>query len=77
MKRHIEVFVKHEIFRGEALPARSSRQYFPTKVDIRNHMYRASMKLKFSKLDQDNLEHNVQEWAKQRPNDNFFFQRLW
>ena len=36
-------------------------------------MYLASMKLKFSKLDQDNLEQKVQEWVKRRPGDKFFF----
>ena len=44
------------------------------KKDIRNHMYIAAVKLKFSKIDQENLELKVKEWQKQSPNDNFFFQ---
>ena len=36
-------------------------------------MYLAAVKLKFSKLDQDNLELKVKEWQKQSPNDNFLF----
>ena len=35
-------------------------------------MYRASIKLKFSKLDQENLEEKVKEWRQQRPSDMFF-----
>ena len=41
--------------------------------DLRNHMYRASIKLKFSKLDQENLEEKVREWHQQRPSDMVFF----
>ena len=36
-------------------------------------MYIAAVKLKFSKIDQENLELKVKEWQKQSPNDNFFF----
>ena len=36
-------------------------------------MYRASIKLKFSKLDQENLEEKSKEWSQQRPSDKFFF----
>ena len=50
MQRHIRIFVKTELFRGTKLPPSTSRRYFPKKKDLRNHMYRATMKLKFSKL---------------------------
>ena len=33
----------------------------------------AAVTLKFSKIDQENLELKVKEWQKQSPNDNFFF----
>ena len=35
-------------------------------------MYRAAVKLKFSKLDQENLELKVKEWQKESPSDFFF-----
>ena len=35
-------------------------------------MYIAAVKLKFSKIGQENLELKVKEWQKQPPNDNFF-----
>ena len=36
-------------------------------------MYKATVKHKFWKLDQANLDLKVQEWKEQQPNDNFFF----
>ena len=74
MKRHLDFYVEGDLFHASTVPPKSSRQYFPKLKDIRNHMYKASVKLKFSKIDQENLEIQVDEWSKQRPNDNFFFE---
>ena len=73
MQRHIRIFVKMELFRNQELPPTTSRRYFPKMSDLRNHMYKASINLKFSKLDQENLEEKVKEWRQQRPSDMFFF----
>ena len=73
MQRHIRIFVKMESLRNQELPPTTSRRYFPKMSDLRNHMYRASIKLKFSKLDQENLDEKVKEWRQQRPSDMFFF----
>jgi len=71
MQRHISVFVKDQLFQGGAVP--NSRRYIPKIIDLRNHIYKASIKLKFSKLDQENLCCKVQEWKKDYPDDQFFF----
>lgn len=55
------------------MPPCSSRRFHPTIKDVRNHMYKAAVKLRFAKLDQANLDIKIQEWKKQYPNDNFFF----
>ena len=73
MQGHIRIFVKMELFRNQELPPTASRKNFPKKSDLRNHMYRASIKLKFSKLDKENLEEKVKEWHQQRPSDMLFF----
>ena len=65
--------MKNELFRGKTLPPQTSRQFYPHKSDIRNHMNIALAKLKYSKVDQENVEHCVQEWKKSRPGDHFFF----
>ena len=73
MQRHIRIFVKMKLFRNQELPLTTSWRYFPKMSDLRNDMYRASIKLKFSKLDQKNLEEKVKEWRQQCPSDMFFF----
>ena len=73
MARHIRIYVKNELFHGSSIPPSTNRRFDPTLKDVRNHMYKAAVKHKFSKLDQANLELKVQEWKQQQPNDNFFF----
>ena len=73
MQRHICIFVKMELFRNQELPPTTSRRYFPQMSDLRNHMHRASIMLKFSKLGQENLEEKVKEWHQQHPRHMFFF----
>ena len=73
MQRHIHIFVKMELFRNQELKPTTSRRYFPKMSDLRNHVHRASIKLRFSKLHQENLEKKVKEWRQQHPSDMFFF----
>ena len=56
MQRHIRIIVKMELFRNQELLPTTCQRYFPKMSDLRNHMYKTSIKLKFSKLDQENLE---------------------
>ena len=46
-----------------------SRRFFPERRDLRNHMYRASVKLRFSKIDQENLSMKVDIWTKKEVKD--------
>ena len=75
MRRHLRESVRIEIFPGREMPPPTSRQYFPTKKDIYNHMYRAMVKSRFSNCDQTNAEEKVKEWQMQTPNDKFFFRK--
>ena len=47
---------------------------FPRKVDIRNYMYKASVKMRFSKLDQENVEELVKHWQQESPSTSFYLQ---
>ena len=69
MQCAINVFVKNDIFKGESLPPQTSRRFFPERRDLRNHMYRASVKLRFSKIDQENLSMKVDIWTKKEVKD--------
>ena len=69
----IYIYVKNDLFRGSSIPPSANRRFNPSFKDVRNHMYEAAVKHKFSKLDQANLDLKIQEWKQQQPNDNFFF----
>lgn len=43
------------------------------KSDVRNHMYKATIKQRFDKCDQTNVARKVEEWEKTYPSDQFFF----
>ena len=73
MARHIRIYVKNDLFRSSSIPPSANRRFNPTLKDVRNHMYKAPVKHKFSKLDQTNQDLKVQEWKRQQQNDNFFF----
>ena len=73
MARHIRICFKNDLFRSSSIPPSANRRFNATLKDVRNHMYKATVKHKFSKLDQTNLDLKVQEWKQQQSNDNFFF----
>ena len=42
-------------------------------MDIRNHMYKATVKQMLCKVDQENLEEKIKGWKLETPEDLFFF----
>ena len=73
MKRHLKIFVKEVLFRGEQLPQDTNRRYFPRPSDLRTHMYRATVKNRMSRIDQANVLMKVDEWNREYNEDSFFF----
>ena len=73
MKRHLQHYVKNDLFPGQNPPPVTNRHYHPKDVDIRNHMYKATVKQMLSKVDQENLEEKIKGWKQQSPEDFFFF----
>ena len=73
MKRHLKQFVKCELFPGQTPPPITNRRFYPTDVDVRNHMYRASVKKLLSKVDQENLQRKIENWREEHPEDSFYF----
>ena len=52
MRRHLNVYVANEIFsKDEVQPSPSNYRFFPKLSDIRSHMYTASTRNRFSKID--------------------------
>lgn len=74
MRRHLNVFVQNEILsKDEIQPSPSNRRFYPKMSDIRSHMYRATMKHRFSKIDQENVAEKVLQWKASNPEDFFYF----
>ena len=73
MQRHLQYYVRKEIFTGQKPPEVTNRRFFPTSVDVRNHMHRATVQHRYSNIDQENLEFKIKEWEKESPDDKFFF----
>ena len=73
VERHLQIYTKNELFRDKAKPTQENRRFYPIRRDIRNHMYLATVKLRFSKIDQVNSEQKVKEWKKETPCDHFMF----
>ncbi|XP_028415032.1 uncharacterized protein LOC114538114 [Dendronephthya gigantea] len=73
MQHHLQYYVKKEIFAGQQPPEVTNRRFFPTSVDVRNHMYRATVQQRHSNIDQENLESKIKEWQKENPDDKFYF----
>lgn len=72
MRRHLKIFVKEVLFKGEQPPQNTNRRYYPKMSDLRSHMYKATVKYRMSKIDQVNVQVQVDEWKK-ASEDSFFF----
>lgn len=73
MERHLKLFVKFQMFAGRTPPDMNNRRFYPTKTDIRNHMYRATQSQRFSKIDQKDLKCKLEGWQREYSDDSFFF----
>ena len=53
-------------------PDLGNRRFFPSHIDIYNNMYRTSVQMRHSKIDQENLVLKIAEWKIESPQDMFF-----
>lgn len=51
--------------------------FFPSRNDIYNIMYTASIQMRHSKIDQEELAHKIAEWRQESPQDKFFLRPIW
>ena len=73
MRRHLREYITNDLFCDQELPSAINRRFFPTARDLRNHIYMAMVRNRFSSCDQANVASQVSEWKKQCPKDKFFF----
>ena len=72
MERHLGFYVKKELYDGLPLPDPGNRRFFPSRNDIYNIMYTASIQMRHSKIGQEELAHKIAEWQQESPRDKFF-----
>ena len=63
------------MFKDQTVPVQTSRRFYPSNVTVRNHIYMATVCLRFSKIDQINLEKKIEEWKKECPSDSFYYRK--
>jgi len=73
MKRHLNVYVRNNLFQGTTPPPKSDKRFHPSTTTIKNHMYIAVIKQRLSKVDQANLMEKIKVWRTQYEEDFFEF----
>ena len=75
MRRHIKIFVKSSLFHGNSPPA-TNRRFSPKLSDISNHMYKATIKNRLSRIDQENVASKIKGWTSGNDDKIIFRPRL-
>ena len=73
VQRHLESYVKNEMFRGEDTPSLARRRFYPTANDIRNILNTQRLGNRHAPDDQENLVFFCEEWKKAKPLDSIFY----
>ncbi|KXJ15408.1 hypothetical protein AC249_AIPGENE10238 [Exaiptasia diaphana] len=73
MRRHLNSFVKNDVFSNRKPPPKTRRRFYPANKDITNYMQRTRNSQRRSKIDQDNLSILIKKWKKESPQDLFYF----
>ena len=75
VKSALRRYVKSRLFvDGGIKPEETNRAYYPSSVDIKNHIYLAKQRLKLSKIDQENLSMSINRWQIESPDAKYHFQ---
>ncbi|XP_053636755.2 uncharacterized protein [Cherax quadricarinatus] len=73
LKTALRLFVQTEIFAGQDSPSKSNRHFFPRKSELENCVSLATIKLRISESDQENVKAKIREWQECQPEDKFYF----
>ena len=57
-------YVKESLFSGESHPDVTRKKFRPNRQKIRNLVSSVRNELRFTKIDQENLQHLAKEWRK-------------
>ena len=73
MRRHLNNFVKNELFKGETPPPSYRRRYYPKRKDLDYYISKAKLENRLAKMDRDNIEQLIAKW--QTSTDHSFYFR--
>ena len=74
VKRALRHYIIHVLFPDSSnRPNETNRAYYPTNIDIKNHVYSAKLAQELSKLDQDNLKLKIEQWKSETPSSMFYY----
>ena len=73
VQRHVEMFVRNDLFPGKQVPSITNRRFHPSRRDIGSMIYIARRQLLKSRCDLENLEAKIEDWKQMYPDDKFFF----
>ena len=74
VKRTLRHYIIHVLFPDPSnRPNETNRAYYPTNIDIKNHVYSAKLAQELSKLDQDNLKLKIEQWKSETPSSMFYY----
>lgn len=73
MRRHLNNFVKNELFKGETPPPQNRRRFYPRRKDLDYYISKAKLENRLAKMDQDNIEELIKKW--QTTDNNFYFRK--
>ncbi|XP_052083492.1 uncharacterized protein LOC127720780 [Mytilus californianus] len=71
MRVLVEVYMKTTLFQGQDIPAIINKRFWPSNVDIQNHIALAVKKQRNKEIDQEVVVDLLKEWKSERPEDNF------
>ena len=74
MRRHLNNFVRNELYKGRSPPPSYRRRFYPRRKDLDYHMAQAKLANRLAALDQDNVEALIEKW-KRSSEDMFFFRK--
>lgn len=73
VKHCLDYYVYDVLFVDKPKPDKNCRAFFPTEVDIRNHVQAALRRDRFSSLDQENAASLIDKCRKEEPGSKFFY----
>lgn len=75
MKRHLDNFVKNELFKDQRPPPTYRRRFYPRRKDLDYHISKAKIANRLASLDQDNVAALIEKWRKLSESDRYYFRK--